>query len=436
MAEEPTPKAVRFPSIVVDEDDKKNTELEEVILEGAGEGPAFTSTEVAVKGQFAEVRSSTVRKTKRKSLRSTKKSIRKRKSDATPKHGRFIREGASVDDIIENMKSDSSDTALQLRCLLAIERLVETDARKRGEVADGGGIEAIIDAMKECKAQRDIQASSCWVLSNLCRNYELNERVVLKGGLDATLEAAAAFHTSEQVQHACLALFCNMALNGETLKKLVDTNVFPVVLKAIKNFPENEWIQFTAVQTVQNLANAKEHIDYLLQSGCVPSVIESMQACPDHDELLQSSMWIFSCMAFSGSDEIRAEMIKQGVLEQIRVALADSEGHGGVCFTGCSALSNIARTDSLLQEIVDAGLVSVLLNALRECIEDESVLRVGCRALVLLLDNDAAAKECKQKGALKLCEDVLDKFPNGPVSVEAKQALKLQKMKDKGCAIL
>ena len=83
MAEEPTPKAVRFPSIVVDEDDKKNTELEEVILEGAGEGPAFTSTEVAVKGQFAEVRSSTVRKTKRKSLRSTKKSIRKRKSDAS-----------------------------------------------------------------------------------------------------------------------------------------------------------------------------------------------------------------------------------------------------------------------------------------------------------------------------------------------------------------
>ena len=57
-------------------------------------------------------------------------------------------------------------------------------------------------------------------------------------------------------------------------------------------------------------------------------------------------------------------------------------------------------------------------------------------AVTFCLSLDAAAKECKQKGALKLCEDVLDKFPNGPVSVEAKQALKLQKMKDKGCAIL
>ena len=62
MAEEPTPKAVRFPSIVVDEDDKRT---QNSILE------------VAVKGQFAEVRSSTVRKTKRKKeLTQHKKSIR------------------------------------------------------------------------------------------------------------------------------------------------------------------------------------------------------------------------------------------------------------------------------------------------------------------------------------------------------------------------
>lgn len=44
-----------------------------------------------------------------------------------PPPSKFLREGADIPTILSHMKKDLSDTPLQLRCLLAIERLVESE---------------------------------------------------------------------------------------------------------------------------------------------------------------------------------------------------------------------------------------------------------------------------------------------------------------------
>ena len=49
---------------------------------------------------------------------------------------------------------------------------------------------------------------------------------------------------------------------------------------------------------------------------------------------------------------------------------------------------------------------------------------------------DDTHKQCKQLGASKLCKKILESYPDGPVSMEAKQALKLQKTKGKSCAVM
>jgi hypothetical protein len=92
------------------------------------------------------------------------------------------------------------------------------------------------------------------------------------------------------------------------------------VLRAIRDFQENEWIQYTAIQVLQNAANIgttyydsvclkPDKINFalvadlcskLMEEEIVPVVITAMDSCPDHDELLQSSLWIFSSLAFAG----------------------------------------------------------------------------------------------------------------------------------------
>lgn len=83
-------------------------------------------------------------------------------------------------------------------------------------------------------------------------------------------------------------------------------------------------------------------------------------------------------------------------------------------------------------------MVPPILDVLDSCLDDPSILQTGCRAIVLLLENNTTHEQCKQHDALKLCKKILELHPDGPVSMEAKQALKLQmqKHKDKPCTII
>lgn len=48
----------------------------------------------------------------------------------------------------------------------------------------------------------------------------------------------------------------------------------------------------------------------LMEAKTVPVVIQAMNSCADHDELLQSSVWIFSSLAFTGTGNERALLSK------------------------------------------------------------------------------------------------------------------------------
>jgi hypothetical protein len=127
---------------------RSDSDVHEYVLEDAGEGTRITSSEKAFVGQMAVVRSSTVKKTKRKTLRRTKRSEKRAsESAATTPTSKFLREGADVATILAHMRKDLTDAPLQLRCLLALERLVETEGRKR---YDAKLTAKTIDSWRDC----------------------------------------------------------------------------------------------------------------------------------------------------------------------------------------------------------------------------------------------------------------------------------------------
>ncbi|XP_065177998.1 uncharacterized protein LOC135808703 [Sycon ciliatum] len=416
----------------------------------------YENLQLASVGRAAANRSSTKNSTRRKSTirqsrsgsagrsrgRSKTSSDRKGKgSSFAPQEGvkRYFRENAPVQEILEALliPDDGEDIDGILRCLLALEHCLETDPKNAQIVGDNpDGLSIIITMVGRYDTMDNIVATSLWSLSNVAVSESLAQIVSSAGGDTCALEVLARTRPPEVVLHASIALLCNLALHESLREGLVHKLALTRTHRALDTYQQHEWIQYTAIQTLQNFANTASLCEKMMEENTIQRVVTAMKYFSDHEDLLQSSNWILSCLLFSVNDDQRQAIQREhNIASVIMLSMKDSPDHIGVHFTGLSALSNLGRNESLVDDLALAGIVEVCAGVLERHTSHEGVQMVAGRCLVVCASSAHAKRDYNRYKVRALCEAVRERLPDSNASAEAAEAMRLYKG-GSCCAIL
>lgn len=403
------------------------------LFESAGVISEILEEGDARKAQLASGRVSTLKRTKRKSMKIIAEDTDRipEFQDLPPPTEETITD-SSVEEILTAMSRDKENLEIQLRHMATLEEMVEMDAAHRSAVCVIGGTNQILDTFKRFLDNETLATSSCWIISSLARLPQLCETVVSAGAISLVV-AAMKTHSSMAVAHAGCAALCNIGIEEQWRKQLYNNGMIESALKAMKAYPEEEWVQYTAIQALQNICNTGSLCPGVIDRGAVKTIVTAMETMSDHDDLLQSACWTFSCLAFSTNDECRARMCRQGAVEAVVRVLQASPQHKGVQFTGCSALSNFARAESILPNMVKYGCVDVLVKVCSTFSSHQGILAVTYRALVLLAVNDDAKQQMCDLDVMPLYQKTLDTVDEGPAVTEAVQLNRVLSKKEQSC---
>jgi hypothetical protein len=116
--------------------------------------------------------------------------------------GSAIIDAGGLEVVIAVMRHHAGDSGLQLAGLEAMCLITETDYQTSLPLmAQFGGVQATIHAMRVCTDQPDVQYNACSLLSILCRTHRYRALVLQAGGRAAVTAASGAFGDDDEVQH-------------------------------------------------------------------------------------------------------------------------------------------------------------------------------------------------------------------------------------------
>ena len=132
----------------------------------------------------------------------------------------------------------------------ALARLAFDDKDNQKAIADAGGIEAVVDAMRENKGHAGMQVAGCRALVNLASDNRDNQKTIVDaGGIEAVGDAMRENkgHAGMQLARckALLARLVNLASDDKNDRKAVADagKCFIEALQPMKDFPNHESLE-------------------------------------------------------------------------------------------------------------------------------------------------------------------------------------------------
>ena len=118
----------------------------------------------------------------------------------------------------------------------------DNDANQRTTIAEKGGIDVILAAMKQHPGSTEVQHQGCMALGNVAWNIDANRRIIAeKGGIEAAFRAMKQHSHDEEVQQGGCSMMYYM-VDCESARPAVREGK-ALMDAARNNFPNNAHIK-------------------------------------------------------------------------------------------------------------------------------------------------------------------------------------------------
>ena len=153
-----------------------------------------------------------------------------------------IAEKGGIDVILAAMKQHPDSTGVQEEGCWALGQVAYYNAARSHTIAEKGGIEAAFRAMTQHSHHEKVQQQGCYALGKVAWNNDANRRTIAeKGGIEAAFRAMTQHSHDEDVQRWGCYMMCRMVDCASVRPAIREGKA--VMDAARNNFPNNDSIK-------------------------------------------------------------------------------------------------------------------------------------------------------------------------------------------------
>lgn len=254
----------------------------------------------------------------------------------------------TIEELITYMVQNKDNPEIQQGCLEFL-GVQAKDATLKHEIAQCGGIDAIVLSLTTHVTDRDIAQHGFYALRNLASHNAPNKvGIVTAGGYEAIVAGMHAHPTDEDLQRRGVEAIWIIAVAPAAKVAAVTSGALPAVLAAMSAHRRSAALQRLGCAALQNISDDPSGVQAVLAAGGAAAVLAAMSEHED-DDRVQSA--------------------------------------------GCAALRNMADDDEGRRVLGDAGALRAVILALHAQMEDEETVEAACAALANLTRKNASNTE-------------------------------------------
>ena len=152
-----------------------------------------------------------------------------------------------------SMKRRRSETAIEMETYIALAKLIERFPDIKIAITSEGGIQAIVDAMKEHAAHAGVQKEACKVLSNLAVNDNNKIRISIERGINLIISAMKNHITLADVHKEAIKALYDFSLLDENITTISRDYGIHVIIGVMKYHSDHADVQKEACRIMCKL---------------------------------------------------------------------------------------------------------------------------------------------------------------------------------------
>ncbi|EGD75807.1 hypothetical protein PTSG_07925 [Salpingoeca rosetta] len=275
-------------------------------------------------------------------------------------------EGAAFS-VIACMQASPDNEAVQLAGCQALKSITSSFDNAR-YVVGGDGVEALMDAMRRHPDCARIQAEACLALGAVCESGEdMCARVVSKGALDSVMRVFKQYKADPLVLECACVVITRFAMGTPLCAHLVNANVTPVLVQTIRRHKQHASLAFQATMAllVMGMSLDGERVHrFLASAGAVDVMAALMCLHPGHD-ILQSFACSLLCLV-GRQPTVMQRVLELGVVDLTADALKNHPESFDVQSRACEFLELLitVKTEAALDILHERDVPAALVRAL------------------------------------------------------------------------
>ena len=313
-----------------------------------------------------------------------------------------------IDMILEAMKNHKQKAAVQFEgCkMLAIVAWAGDD----NKIASAGGIAAVLRSMKSTKTGKVAEAGM-EALVNLSTKPDLRAKIIGEGGLEVVCATLAAKHRNAKLQSEGCNFFLNLASCGDVGNAIKISNVgaIPLIIAAVKNHTKYENVVQTACEALQNLAVCNEVRSIIAYSGGIDMIMELMD---NEIERLQESILDVLKNLTTEHSAVQLEVALGGGIAKSINLMKEFPENEKLIEKLCVVLQNLSSQSESADLIVKQKGISEVIVAMKKHNQSGRVQEEACLLLWKLCSVKSAVQFLKLDEIQTLLVATAAKFPN------------------------
>jgi len=291
-----------------------------------------------------------------------------------------IGHAGGIEALVDAMREFDDDVIVLEGCLLALSNLCIPE-ENLNYALEGELIELAVNAMSKNVENCGLQEHGCAVLANLAVQMEAQRRIRNCGGCDTVVVSMVVNPMDIGVQCQALVALRNLCVRDEENKVvLANAGAIDVVIQAMQNHRDDATIQGAGSWVLGIIGMNEDNKIYIGEHGGAQVIVRSMWVHADDTGVQEKAcraLWTLSV-----HPQNRFTILEVDAIPAIVAAMQNHAAEPNIQERGCGVLCNMAANDDELKiQIVEDGALDVIVMAMVLHGENEMIQE---RAVALL----------------------------------------------------
>jgi len=272
-----------------------------------------------------------------------------------------------VPDMIDNLRMarDAASTASLLYAL----RVLARDENKRWKIFESGGIQCVVDAMRQYPSNVSIQEEGCATFTNMaCIDDAIIVSIAAAEGIQCILDAMTQHLNHASIQrNGCKALG-NLSCEKGNRVSIAAAGGIRRIHEAMRQHLSDGDLQGAGCRALQNLACNIVNQASIAAAGGILCVLDAMRQHSTHVDVQGTGCWALRNLAATKNNAGIIALV--GGIECILDAMRQHPFYAIIQRQGCGALRNLSMNGKNRPLLRASGAVQVVQSAQRNFPED------------------------------------------------------------------
>eukprot|EP00960_Hanusia_phi_P068443 766848-Hanusia_phi.AAC.2 len=295
----------------------------------------------------------------------------------------------SIASVINQMKQCPNDAEMQDE-LIAMLSGYALNPSNNLTIVECGGIEAVITAMKKHKGEVMLVMSCLGILQNLATNVQNATRIRKAGGVGAAMSIVKKHESFDAIPAIGAFLFHTLAHDDECFRILAQVGALEAVAKGMKQHQTFSEMQVQGTLALRAFAAGDKtlHAKIFKQKG-VTLVFDILDNHSDDKGAISTALEFLNFFAWECSLEDRPKYDEQANVKALSKLIKANHQE---FLVDATELMRLLAYDSPDKVVRDGGIDAVLF-AMKKNRTDERLMVIGCNVLTNVIREDVSPPE-------------------------------------------